>query len=217
MGGEVCVGVRDRKGVEHIALRWTNEMPRVLMDSDFYLKPKTLQKFLDEAKPGQKWPEAKKVKTVSTSEYGVILIDFPNKRIFSRQGYTEVGKLIVWTSQNMGEECSAVTNLSKLGWVQSILREDERMNAHELNTKERAKFLAACKAYPKYRDFGPYRMILTNFSPPGWEIDHKSQSARDCWPLIVEWLASNKWKSKPKREREYMQVFASIGKVMVGP
>ena len=62
-------------------------MPLWLADPAFFTDAGKLQEFIDEARPRVKWPQSVKVRTITPSEYGVILIDFPNKKLFSRQGY----------------------------------------------------------------------------------------------------------------------------------
>ena len=95
MGGEIFVGVRyrDKDGAikEQCQLRWTNEMPYIFMTPSFLEQGEAFEKFLNEARPRGEWPRPKLVKHIDGSEYGVILIDFVQRKVFSRNNYCKPG------------------------------------------------------------------------------------------------------------------------------
>ncbi len=97
MGGSVFIGIKKPDGPEYYAERWTNYVPWVLSDSSFYNYGNAAQEYVV-AKPSSLF--FKEHKKLTYSEYGVILIDFTNKTIYSRQGYCAVGELLVYSIDN---------------------------------------------------------------------------------------------------------------------
>ncbi len=207
MGGEVFVGVRDLNHKEHLALCWTNPMPYWLADVDFYSSPEVLQKFLGMAKSGNTWPDDKPTDRVEPSEYGVILIDFPNRRVFSRQDYTQVGHLLVHGRHINGDDASLVTKLSTRGWITRVwdVGDDAYFEdpSKKLDPVIVQAFLQSCALQSEaiarrvpiadlQRDFG---LVGVDFQIEGWTLDHKSDRADTVWPEVVAWLKGNEWVS----------------------
>jgi hypothetical protein len=224
MGGEVFVGVRDRDKKEYLMLRHTNEMPSWLINPNFYMSGASneqefksrisgaysLQTFLARAKPKNQWPKAKLIKTITSSEYGVILIDFPNRQIFSRQGYCHVGgfNLSLFSSGFVDDAVSVVTSY-ELGWVKSVhvleygggkagKRVFGKDEVDQLMKMCRGDVATQQELENYFRDKG---LITIDYCPENWTIDDKNDRAGDCWPTVKAWLKANEWKSKTRNGR----------------
>lgn len=201
------VGVRLNDGSEHLSLRWTNEMPGWLSDPAFYAGPGA-DVFIARASPKNKWPNAKAVKAVEKSEYGVILVDFVKKHILSRQGYCRIGCLSVLASPNCfsdGDEAINVTMMNKLGWITSIERP---MHTEGEPAFDQAKFLAECAKMAKQGRTGAMKafsecfgLLSVTYRPAGWTIDHDPSGpghSKKAWADIKQYLTANDWKSPVK-------------------
>ena len=187
MGGEVCVAVKDPSGREHVSLRWTNPMPLWLADPAFYMEPAKLQEFIDEARPRVKWPKSVKVRTITPSDYGVILIDFPNKRILSRQGYCGTGWLSVWGANGGGDEGPGLAvKLSDMGWIDEVVTVGRAR--HTMGPEELVAFITKCRSGEPFDT-----CARVHFQVPGWINDHNINRAHDCWPEVTDWLKANGW------------------------
>jgi hypothetical protein len=202
MGGEVFVGIRTEDGSEHLSLRWTNLIPWVFAQPSFYEEPYALrQDFIEAATPEHSWPQSVKVTSIEKSEYGVILVDFKNKEVLSRQDYTRIGGIS--GTHLLDEDWAGLAKqLREAGWVSCIadhVRRDtpmskeaqERLWASMGNLTYRTlrapdgrlQRLHAVLSEPlfnnKYLE-GVWRYIgylppspMVLFCPPGWAIDHK--------------------------------------------
>ncbi len=125
------MGVRykDKKGeIKEVLMdRWTNDMPWRLMQPTFLDQGKEFKKFIAEAKPGNEWPQSKLIDKIDRSEYGIVLIDFINHEIFSRNHYFTPGHLSVTSVSSAAQEIlESTADLVKKGWVQSIERDISR-------------------------------------------------------------------------------------------
>jgi hypothetical protein len=99
MGGGIFVGIRykDKKGTikEVLMSTWTNILPWSFMQPSFLEQGKELNKFINDAKPENEWPKSKLINEIDPDEYGLVLIDFINHTIFSRNDYCEIGCLLI--------------------------------------------------------------------------------------------------------------------------
>jgi hypothetical protein len=209
MGGEVFVGVRYRDSGgevhEHCSLRWTNEMPRVLADIGFYRKGRALSDFIADAKPDSHWPQPVLTKEISPSEYGVILVDFEEKIIFSRQNYSGIGSYCAAFDEP--EDRRLVTRLAKAKGVTSITT----YRGDALPVMEVIKVLAQLA-----RDREPRTDAqVVEYRIPGWEINHRSIRADECWPVVRSFVKEHGWRSRiwsAKRASKSVRVaLAGIG------
>jgi hypothetical protein len=207
MGGEVFVGVRDREKNFHFMLRWTNSMPYWMLDPEFWLNSEKLEEFCAEAKPTNDWPQSKLVDAVSSSEYGVILFDFPNKQVLSRQGYCSPGDksfVVGLSSDGDGDVALSISKLQRLGWIKDIQAFGEREYA-VLEGVALKEFLAACEKVGKEFETNPDSdsslfplegMFRILYQPEGWTIDHRNDPARFVWSDVTAWLTKNEWNVK---------------------
>lgn len=100
MGGSVFIGIRRGDGSEHLWEMWTNNVPYWFARADFVEDGAGVDKFLGQREQvlvDKSGPYTRRHRSVTYSEYGVILIDFAStpKRILSCQGYTHAGRLIL--------------------------------------------------------------------------------------------------------------------------
>jgi hypothetical protein len=104
MGGGIFVGVRykDKKGQvkEVLMSRWTNDLPWRFMQLSFLEQGKEFNKFVKEAKPENEWPYSKLITEIDRDEYGVVLIDFINHEVYSRNDYCDIGGSLIHDEDN---------------------------------------------------------------------------------------------------------------------
>lgn len=201
MGGEVFVGVRleklNGKGwSEYLSLRWTNPMPWYMANLDFYNKGKVLFDFLGDAKPDNDWPESKSTKVIEPSEYGVILFDFKDKIVFSRQRYSGPGSYNCYQPNEHDEK--VLTPLIKNGLI---------TKATDIDWKQfdvPKSFVELVRA----------NCFTVDYKIPDWTFDHKSEVGREVWPEVLDWLKTHQWKSKVQSMRK-VQRERSIGLIGV--
>lgn len=110
MGGCVGVTILKNNGERINMNRWTNILPYFFRQASLYKgeEDKWLNEFLAEWKKMQKDYENNKDTgqyeinmtdvyfphdTFSPVEYGLVIVDFPNKKIYSSQSYTTLGKM----------------------------------------------------------------------------------------------------------------------------
>ncbi len=205
MGGELFVGIRKSDGTEHCSLRWTNIMPLFMADPDFLNEGKSLDEFISRAKPTNKWPQSRLIKTIQSSEYGVVLIDFPSKQILSRQDYFKIGSFSVTSfSSAFIEELSILVKLYKLGWVKDLYNspipietsklsssmKDECFNwVNEILTKKGER---AHSTLDKF-----FTVIHADLNLP-FEVNDSLNRACDVWPEVVKWVKDHNWITKIK-------------------
>lgn len=176
MGGEVFVGIKRSDCSEQCSLRWTNIMPSFLSDHTFWNEGTSFRDFIEKAKSDNEWPQSKLTLEIEPSEYGVILIDFVNKIIFSRQNYSAPGHLCLHLDDS--EDLDEIKLLQKHGMLSRIL---DGMDRYEIDYAD---------AITRDKSF-----VTVEYTIPGWEINHISDRASDCWSDVLEWLKQHDWNS----------------------
>ena len=127
MGGNVGIIVKKPNGEQVGMDRWTNIMPYFFKQADLYLGnfDKWFEEFSEEwlkmKADYEKHKDTGKYElnmtsvyfpcdTQSPSEYGIIVVDFPNKKIYSSQDYCNIGSLAFyniwsrWENNSENEE-----------------------------------------------------------------------------------------------------------------
>lgn len=97
MGGQIVVGIRHTLNgapEEVFISRWTNDIPWRFMTQGFLSQGQALREFIEEAQLiTKKSLEPRLLKTPRLGEYGIILIDFVTRRVYSRQDFAKIGEL----------------------------------------------------------------------------------------------------------------------------
>ena len=124
MGGSIGFGIRwkDDKGIHEVYMdRWTNDLFWRIMSPDFINQGKEMQALIDEAKPNHKWPSAVQLEQIERGEYGVVLVDFPSRSIYSRNDYSTPGSnYLMPHSSAFSEELVNAEQMAKDGKLLGI-------------------------------------------------------------------------------------------------
>lgn len=207
MGGVLCVGVKGPDGAEQASLRWTNNMPYWFNNPCLYDGGDALTEFLALAKPDNEWPKSRLVQALESSEYGVILIDFPSKSVLSRQDYTAVGAAFTRVAPKRSGDDEKLKNalaLEDRGWVTSVRSEFgwEGRGVRDwdpLPDDLRRLALDVMRGTVPVPDDLRSAHVDLVFTPTGWTIDDNTTRAADAWPEVESWLAARGW-TTPRTE-----------------
>ncbi len=192
MGGEILVGIRRRDGSEQVQEVWTNPLPFVLNDPTFYSDARRVERWMRGLKPGRSSPRI--VRRVGPSEYGVILIDFVDRCLLSRNVYSQPGELYVITGPRSDEpeRKQLVRKMHKRKLVTKVER---------FGTKEREvvpdtdiwieRFLADDLAADPTHEDGMY---FVHWRPARWTFDDGERAIK-VWPEVRAWLKQHGWKT----------------------
>lgn len=94
MGGTIVVGVRHSDGSEHVFETWTNIIPWWMTDPRMMEEGEELRKFERPEEEIEHYPrDLGKIDAHRT--YGLILLDYKNKQILSRNDYCSVPRMLV--------------------------------------------------------------------------------------------------------------------------
>lgn len=208
MGGEVFVGARwkDAKGVhEQCSLRWTNIMPRFMANPSFYKKGEAFEDFINRAKPANQWPQSRLTHEIAPSEYGVILFDFINKTVFSRQRYSGPGSICFHLSDDEDREQFLKMNAGKM-----ITKVRGGLNPRSI--RKLSVVVNACQKQGR----GVQRpFAIVEYKIKNWTFDHKSEVGYDCWDEVRTFVKAAGWQSRiwtTKRAQENATIaLAGIG------
>jgi hypothetical protein len=183
MGGHLAIGIRRANGTEYISQRHTNPLPHWLVDPEFWSDGAVVDEYI---KSGLS--EYTPVGRIFPDEYGVVLIDFVTKRIFSRQDYC--GILDFNCSGTHGDDARHVLAIIERGWVKRYevwrhwdndAERDAKLADRDLHPDEVDAFIAIMRAnaesptdyedvrtWPKRFEPG---MVSVEFVVPGWTVD----------------------------------------------
>jgi hypothetical protein len=217
MGGRLAIAIRRGNGTEYISGRWTNPLPHWLSNPKFWDDGPVVDEYIKSGLENNT-PEDR----VGPEEYGVVIIDFQTKRVFSRQDYCGIGDFTC--GQIAGEDCENVLTLIELGWVtkyevwRNWKDEDDReaaMADRFLHEDEIPKFHEMLRANVKpliqhgsrrLARFDP-GMVIVHFTVPGWTFDdgvprdekgdrvNSSVRAWHCWSEVEAFIKATGWKS----------------------
>jgi hypothetical protein len=202
MGGEIFVGVRDNKlgkPRETLILRWTNPIPDWFMDANFLDQGKGLDIFLKPAEDAGEWPNH--VRKIEAAEYGVILADLIQRKIFSRNTFTMPGRLIVAAMHDsFKEEIKQVEELIRRGWVEEVWRgiapDVWNGKTGKLNEKLTLETYESEIKNANNEDSMFWIGYTVFLSKSVFEIDHKFEMpSRE---EVEAWLKQNGWVSQVK-------------------
>ena len=133
MGGSICVAVRRSNGKEVVMETWTNSLPHYFNSRKFLEEDsKTVNKFIKDGCQKISYFRGK-LKEIDESSYGVILIDFKDKLIWSHQGYCGPGTLHLTISRgNLG-----VYDIDDLNYIAELAKSGTIISAENWNDKDR--------------------------------------------------------------------------------
>ena len=100
MGGWICVGIKWGGGNEIAIERHTNDLFWRIQTLSFLEQRRDFQKFLDAARPNAARHDLplfapRVIPDLHPSEYGIVLLDFDAKAIFSFNGYDHFNRLFL--------------------------------------------------------------------------------------------------------------------------
>lgn len=187
MGGRLAVAIRRGNGTEYISGRWTNPLPGWLSNPKFWEDGEVVDEYIKSGLANNT-----PVDRVFPDEYGVVIIDFQTKRVFSRQDYCGIGETNCTFLNSEGAQ--DLLNMIKEGRVTryEVFRhaahdapEDvrEALHAdHDLHPDEVEKFHEQVrriatgpnpedgKNYTGSKHFEP-GMIVVEWTVPGWTFE----------------------------------------------
>lgn len=187
MGGRLTVAIRRGNGTEYISGRWTNPLPHWLSNPKFWDDGTVVDDYI-KAGLENNTPTDR----VFPEEYGVVVIDFQTKRVFSRQDYCGIGHTNTTFLDAEGAanlltiiEEGRVTRYDVFRHAPFDAPEDvrEALHAdHTLHPDEVEEFHAQVRriatgpnpedgdGYTGCKHFKP-GMIVVEWSVPGWTFD----------------------------------------------
>lgn len=194
MGGSLCVGIRRLDGSEYIAERWTNSIPYWCANPRFWEDGQVVDRYIAEAAD-----DSPPLKIITPSEYGVIFFDHIQKKVYSRQDYTAIGRAYCWANNNPYAEHLVL--LRKTNWITKYIKPEVGLEAkppfeHEATPEEQEAFWKVTEAHalnPKVDTGGQSMQVF--FEPSGWTIDDNNNRGAYIWSEVRKWLRDNKWKS----------------------
>jgi len=204
MGGAVFLGIRRSDGTEHLYETWTNSIPCWFVDPEFINDGASVDEFVAIAEETIASGNAlftKRHKSVTYSEYGVILIDHVAKKILSCQGYTRPGRLLArWhdgTDTHLPADTAAmILKLNDAGRLNKITR-DTLGGGEELPEAEVAALLRLCREttdghFPTGTDIrADVYVDLSDF-----EYTHRPDCGKEERRLVREFLDDNGWQAR---------------------
>jgi hypothetical protein len=126
MGGSITVGIRhtmDGDPKEVVMTRWTNDFFWRFMTPDFLNQGRELREIIDEAKPGNKWPNSEPLEKVERTEYGIVLVDFPSRSVLSFNDYSTPGcEILSSFSSAFEDQLDALAALARAGQIARVFR-----------------------------------------------------------------------------------------------
>jgi hypothetical protein len=212
MGGEIFVGIRykDKDNVikEQCMLRWTNELPLIFMQPSFLEQGTAFEKFLADANPKNEWPQPKLVKRVDASEYGIVLIDFIQHKVFSRNDYCQPGHMYTGHNyQGVAKDLENIYELARRGWLTCVWNNvfSIRTNGELLLPAEFMEMIRSM-AFDTVTNGEKSRLTINMDKITSYEailsdkifnVDH--EPTRPYLNEVKEWMDANGWTSQIKR------------------
>lgn len=192
MGGSIGFGVRTSDYKEYFIDRWTNDLFWRIASPDFINEGEELKLLIDEAKPENKWPEARLLKSIKKCEYGLVLVDFPNRKVYSRNDYSAAGQFYISPfSSAISEEMDNAIKLAKQGLLGEIELYSYQKENHIRKNISVDEFLENYKQID--RNFNGY--LICNLNNKTFEFDHKCERKTPV-KEINRWVKNLNWKTK---------------------
>jgi hypothetical protein len=186
-------------------LQWTNHLPSWFADLNFIkgnFKSDLMKSIWNRTNPRGKWPKARLVKTISLSEYGVVLVDFKNGVLFSRQNYCSPGILGAnhygsWESELILSLAAEKRLLGAEGYPHVRTPKSEfrkRKDLYYLDKHEEADRTMQPSTAPYHQ---------THYSMSPLEVDHNSTPPHDSVRYETRtFLEKNGWKTAERITKE---------------
>jgi len=201
MGGELLLGLRDRRGQVKLQLRWTNPMPFMIAHPTFLTGGALWNKIWNEKSSTKGWPRTVNVKTVQPSEYGVILIDLKDKIVFSRQDYCTPNMLHLQGTidPEMAEVCLSKKESCTLT---TMTRNRSDLRSYYIKPPkklERAFWDTMLYGFESDNYVHSPAYFQLKWRMKGWKFDYGvpgKDRARYCWKEVQAFIAKNRWKTK---------------------
>lgn len=180
MAGHLSIGIRQSSGKETWICTHARWLIYLIFDPEFQREGKYLDKFLEEAEK-KTWGAAV-ISGPKKYDYGYVAVDFINKTVFSRQGYSSLDHALI--CNNDGDYCGKdlLSKLKKHNDIDIIYQE------HPLNQfcKKTLNYSSAIKAMESNK-----YIYVTTKGP--LYVDHScTRPASD----VKKWAKRNGWKLK---------------------
>jgi hypothetical protein len=180
----MMVGVKCPDGSEILHIRDTSAQPDYWTDIDFLMgEQSALERWED--KQTKCFPLIRRIRP---NDYGVVLIDFPRRKIFSRQGYANPSRICV--ADYMRTRAKNIIRLYAEGLIGKINPIDDDIK--EFNEEETWNwFLGLEKTLANPRR---YCMATVVQIKAGWSYDHARNYVKD-WHKAIEFTKAGGWSS----------------------
>lgn len=195
MGGRITVGIKRPDGREFVHERWTNPLPYYFSNPDFLLgKEEAIQQY--ELAP----EELHKNYIIYPYDYGIVLVDFPRKMIFSRQRYTTLGQVVLFDDdKEMYENIFRLYELNLIGDVIQTMDHLESWYQIKLLDKEINQWIAKFKKYFAGEEIELDQIKYSNYIVKinaGYKIDHQDKTRFDInWDDTIKFIKEGNWKT----------------------
>lgn len=208
MGGAIFLGIRRTSGEEVLYETWTNIIPWLFADSSFIEDGEGVDEFTSKAEgiiASGNNIYTRHHNSITYSEYGVVLVDHPNKVILSYQGYCKIGRLIAdWDTDgydvyDTSDTTTFITKLHKTGRLKYV--EWSRAKSPMTN-EEQDEFLDLCAnsehgSMPSGKHY--YVNIYTNLDD--FKVIEGNNCGRKEHTMIREFLIYNRWEARVRGTR----------------
>ena len=223
MGGKICVGIRHtlNGAPEEVFLFWhTNPLSPLLMTRDFLLQGETLRTFIKQAKPENHWDDGQRIDKpkLPNDSYGIVLVDFVTKRIFSQNHYSSYGEMVfgILYANEQNSRLSCVMDLLEHGLLDDTIESlDQRSSRISLETfRTQLPFvLAKVKKRNEDREKRMQQMIkLINDLDLVLNDDQATANKK-----IRHWTKARRLKKLFRKERIYCEEDLSIEQPLMAP
>jgi hypothetical protein len=208
MGGTVFVGIRRGDGSEHLYECWTNSIPWWFANPDFVTDGSGVDEFIRLAEERVASGESiytKRHHSVTYSEYGVILIDFIEKKILSCQGYCTPGQMTTFwhggiSATHSPDEVEAVLKLHKAGRLSHF----EGTHTFEVIPKDEERRIIAMleKATDGRIEEHVTLSIVVHTDLSDFELADHMNCGKKERALVRSFLIDNGWKARVHGQRK---------------
>jgi hypothetical protein len=112
MGGAVRVIVRKKTGEVKSMIRWTNALPRTVLNIKFFTDESWIDSYINDSKIDTYYSD--EYQELSPDGYGIVVLDFMKKKLLSSQTYCHFGSFII---SAITREIEDVRGFSEAGYL----------------------------------------------------------------------------------------------------
>lgn len=200
MGGSIFVGIRKSDGTEHLGECWTNPLPFSICHPDFFNEGQLVDEYIQEM--------TERPKEIQPIQYGIVLIDFKNKKLISRQGYCSM-RLLCFTEKLCYDmnDFSAIDLLIKNNLIKKI-----KSPFASITKQQELEVIEALKNRTEYCiQVHPNRSMFEihpKFPFTVDEDDFCEEYFEQSWQPIINFVQDNDWQSKVWSMEEVEKYYA---------